>query len=294
MRTHAPTITTFLFAAVALGLAAYIIVVVPPLRAAPATAVDLVPFPAPITLAKETLTAKAAVLYDPTTGQVLFAKNARESLPLASLTKLMTAQTVVAHADLSAPVTITLQDLLPEGDWGLRPGEVWSVEQLLRFGLVASANDAMAAAAGVLGPDIIDDMNQTAAVLGLANTYFANPTGLDLDLETAGAYGSAYDMALLATAFMNRYPKLFSATTKPSVAIASGATLLTASSTDTPLLDIPGLVGAKTGYTDLAGGNLITVFDVEIGHPLVAVVLGSTVDERFTDIRTLIDAVRTQ
>ena len=169
---------------------------------------------------------------------------------------------------------------------------MWSVEQLLRFGLVASANDAMAAAADAVGPTIIDEMNRTAKVLGLSQTHFSNPTGLDLDLETAGAYGSAYDVALLVTSFMQRYPTLFGATAKPSVTITSGDVLLNATSTDTPLLDIPGLVGAKTGYTDLAGGNLIAVFDIEIGHPLIAVVLGSTREKRFEDIRALVVAVR--
>lgn len=60
-----------------------------------------------------------------------------------------------------------------------------------------------------------------------------------------------------------------------------------------PLSSLPGFVGAKTGYTDLAGGNLVVIFDIEIGHPLVAVVLGSTEQGRFDDIRTLAHAIRT-
>ena len=58
------------------------------------------------------------------------------------------------------------------------------------------------------------------------------------------------------------------------------------------VLTIPGFIGAKTGYTDLAGGNLVAMFYAEIGHPLVVVVLGSTKQGRFDDIRTLISAVR--
>src|SRR3989338_983782 len=286
------TTYTFLFATASLCLAVLITINVPPFIGMPVEAKELAVFPAPIALPAEDLAAKAAVLYDPTTGQILFAKNAPEPLALASLTKLMTAQTILAQTSERQIVTITSQNLRPEGDWGLRPGEMWSVEQLLRFGLVASANDAMAAAADSVGPTIIDEMNRTAKVLGLSQTHFSNPTGLDLDLETAGAYGSAYDVALLVTSFMQRYPTLFGATAKPSVTITSGDVLLNATSTDTPLLDIPGLVGAKTGYTDLAGGNLIAVFDIEIGHPLIAVVLGSTREKRFEDIRALVVAVR--
>lgn len=292
IRPLSHTAVTFLFAAASLSLAVLITLSVPPLRGAPVAAKELVVFPPAITLPKEAITAKAAVLYDPTTGQVLFAKNATEPLALASLTKLMTAQAILASIDERQIVIITSQNLRPEGDWGLRPGEAWSVEQLLRFGLVASANDAMAAAADALGPTIIDEMNRIARVLGLSQTHFSNPTGLDLDLETAGAYGSAYDVALLATSFMQRYPILFGATSQASVTIHSDSAQLNATSTDTPLLDIPGLVGAKTGYTDLAGGNLVAVFDVEIGHPLIAVILGSTREKRFDDIRTLVAAVR--
>jgi D-alanyl-D-alanine carboxypeptidase len=59
-----------------------------------------------------------------------------------------------------------------------------------------------------------------------------------------------------------------------------------------PILEFPGLIGAKTGYTDLAGGNLVVAFDLEIGHPVIAVVLGSTQEGRFTDMRALIEAAR--
>src|SRR3990167_1210220 len=144
------TTYTFLFATASLCLAVLITINVPPFIGMPVEAKELAVFPAPIALPAEDLAAKAAVLYDPTTGQILFAKNATEPLALASLTKLMTAQTILAQTSERQIVTITSQNLRPEGDWGLRPGEMWSVEQLLRFGLVASANDAMAAAADAI------------------------------------------------------------------------------------------------------------------------------------------------
>lgn len=245
-----------------------------------------------ITLDPNNISGRAAVVYDPTSGRVLFAKNADETLPLASLTKLMTAQTVLAKKDLATNVYITKQDLAPDGDWGLKPGEVWSLKQLLTFGLVASSNDAMAAAAAAAGPDIVGSMNATAQSLGLSHMYFANPTGLDLDQGTAGAYGSARDVALLAAHFLQTNPELFEQTSHPSVSIQNNTSILTASSTDLPLLDIPGIIAAKTGYTDLAGGNLVAVFDVEVGHPIVVAVLGSTRDGRFDDVRSLVAAVR--
>jgi D-alanyl-D-alanine carboxypeptidase len=239
------------------------------------------------------ITAKAAIIYDPTTKRVLYEKNAQARLPLASLTKLMSAEAVLsADAGRDAEVAVTADSLKPEGDWGLKVGEYWPVDDLVRFGLVASSNDAMAAAAGILGADAVTAMNARAKELGLTQTYFFNPTGLDLDVETAGAYGSAEDIAKLATVFLAQYPAFFEATTKPSVSISSPSHTLQATSTSVPLQDIPGLIGAKTGYTDLAGGNLVAAFDLEVGHPIIIAVLGSTRDGRFEDVKTLINSAR--
>jgi D-alanyl-D-alanine carboxypeptidase len=238
------------------------------------------------------ITAKAAIIYDPLTKKILFEKNADERLPLASLTKLMAAEAVLSLGKNDESIQITQADLRPSGDWGLKVGETWKLSDLLTFGLVASSNDAMAAAASALGADAVDHMNQRAKELGLTQTYFYNPTGLDLDLETAGAYGSAHDVAILASNFLMQHAALFEATIAPSVSISSNNHTLEATSTAVPLLDIPGLIGAKTGYTDLAGGNLVAAVDLQVGHPLIIAVLGSTHEGRFEDVKTLISEAR--
>jgi len=250
-------------------------------------------FPAPIALQEGALKAKAAILYDPASGRILFSKNAQQQLPLASLTKLMTAEAVLAQVPPNTPVRITKKDLEADGDWGLRVGDTLPLFDLLKLGLIASSNDAMAAAASSLGTNYLDAMNTTANKLGLTKTYFLNPTGLDLDPKSAGAYGSAYDVARLASAFFKQHPEYFTLTAQSKVSVQSGSRTLSAAATALPLLSLPGFVGAKTGYTDLAGGNLVVIFDVEIGHPLVAVVLGSTEQGRFSDIRTIVHATRT-
>jgi len=255
------------------------------------------PFPPPVALEPAALSARSAVLYDPSTGAVLFAKDASTPRPLASLTKLMAATVVLNNTTrpLSEPVTLTKADIAPEGDagdWNLHAGLTATLGDLIKFGLVASSNDAMAAAAASLDGNYLKDMNATAANLGLEHTYFLNPTGLDLTTETSGAYGSAEDVAKLAGAFFKQYPEFFELTSSPVVSMeASGKTIL-ANATTRPLLSVPGFIGAKTGYTDLAGGNLVAAFDVDIGHPLIAVVLGSTEQGRFDDIKTLIAAAR--
>ncbi|MDZ4226360.1 MAG: hypothetical protein U1C66_02630, partial [Patescibacteria group bacterium] len=68
--------------------------------------------------------------------------------------------------------------------------------------------------------------------------------------------------------------------------------ILFATSTAAPLLDMPGFVGAKTGFTDLAGGNLVAAFDLELGRPVVIVALGSTLEGRFADVKLLLEAAR--
>lgn len=252
-------------------------------------------YPAPITLDPTLLTAKSAIVYDLLDGRILYAKNAEKQLPLASLTKLMTAQVVLSHTAPNTEVQITKKDLEPEGDWGLRVGDTVRLSDLLKFGLIASSNDAMAAAAASVS-NYLDAMNDTANKLGLTKMYFLNPTGLDINVseDAAGAYGSAYDVARLAATFFKNYPNYFTLTEKPAVSINSSGRTLSASATAAPLLNMPGFIGAKTGYTDLAGGNLVALVDVEVGHPLAFVVLGSTETGRFDDVRKLVDTIRTK
>ena len=249
-------------------------------------------FPLSPNLFPEDIHGKAAMLYDPADGRILFQKDARESLPLASITKLMTAEVVLTALDPNTPIVITADDLTPDGNWGFKVGDTVVLKDLLRFGLVASSNDAMQAAAESLGGNYIGRMNEVAASLGLTATHFYNPTGLDVDKTTSGAYGSAYDVARLAALFFRQYPFYSQQSQNASVSIEVSGRVLSAKATAVPLLSIPGFVGAKTGYTDLAGGNLVAVFDVEIGHPLIAVVLGSTEEGRFADIKTIIKATQ--
>jgi len=149
-------------------------------------------FPKTITLNPNAIEAKAALVYDPAEHRILFQKNAATSLPLASLTKLMSAQAVLNKIPDTRSVTITSEDLKPEGDWGFAVGDIVKISDLIKMSLIASSNDAMAAAAASLGDEYLNEMNSTAGHLGLSNTYFLNPTGLDLSEDTAGAYGSAY------------------------------------------------------------------------------------------------------
>ena len=245
-----------------------------------------------IALNESELTAKSAVLIDLKSGKVLYQKNAYQALPLASLTKLMATEVVLSQKELDTPVQITTDDLAPDGDWGLKLGQTFRLQDLINLALIASSNDAMQAAASTLGNDPAAAMNDTATKLGLPDMRFLNPTGLDASQDTAGAYGSAYDVARLATAFFKQHPDLFEITTKPGVSVEVNGHTITAEATALPLDAIPGFVAAKTGYTDLAGGNLVAIFDLEPGTTVVVGVLGSTRTGRFSDVITLIQAAR--
>jgi len=244
-----------------------------------------------VALADSALIAKSAILYDTGTGRVLYQKNAYEQVPLASLTKLMAVQTVLSVKSPDTPVQITRSDLNPSGDSGFKVGQTVKLGDLIKFALVASSNDAMEAAAASLGGSI-NKMNAAAAAMGLTKTHFFNATGLDISTTASGAYGSAYDVARLAAIFYKDHPDFFELTTRQEVSISQNGKELKAGATATPLQGIPGFVAAKTGYTDLAGGNLVAVFDLEPGLTVIAAVLGSTHEGRFSDVTALIAAAR--
>lgn len=253
-----------------------------------AAAADAQPFP-PVVLADDALVAKAAVILDARTNRIIYQKNANEQLPLASITKLMTVETVLDYTPPETIVTISRDDLRPEGDSGLVAGQKIALSRLLELALVASSNDAIEAALNSVGHGGVELMNKKAKDLGLTQAHFFNSSGLDVTARTSGGYASAYDTARLAALFYKHHPRFFEMTTRAEVSVEGGEAM---AATTVPLQNIPGFVAAKTGYTDLAGGNLVAIFDLEPGLTVVAVALGSTREERFTDVKRMIEAAR--
>ena len=236
--------------------------------------------------------ADAAVVYDLTTGEVLYEKNAEAQLPLASLTKLITIFAAADTLSLDTPVTITREALNQEGDSGFTEGEQFSFEDVAHLALVASSNDAAGAIAlSTEKSTRTDTLASVITAVGLTQTYTLNGTGLDENSLISGGYGSARDMALLSGAFLERVPGIARATLEPVVSATSFSGQSYTLKNTNPYTDtIPGLRLSKTGFTDLAGGNLAIVFDAGIGHPIAIVVLGSTKEGRFDDVSTLVKA----
>ncbi|MDP1689774.1 MAG: serine hydrolase [bacterium] len=250
---------------------------------------------APDAFARVLIEAKAAIVYDLATGEVLYAKNADAQLPLASLTKLLTVYAALAELSPATPITISASALNLDGPHLLSKGQTFRLDDLARLTLTASLNDGAVAIAEATAErenrSQIDMLAGAAASLGLSQTYAVNGSGLDVNTSISGGYGSAHDLALLVGALVARAADIAAATTLGSVqAVSLGGTTFRVTNTDPMVDSIPRLLLSKTGFTDLAGGNLALVFDVGIAHPVAIVVLGSSKTSRFTDGTALVAA----
>lgn len=226
------------------------------------------------------ISAPAAVIYDVDSGQVLFGRNAHQRRPPASLTKIATALVALRRLGLARQVTVGSEVTVGGMRIGLTPGDTVSVEALLYGTLLNSGNDAAAAlavAAAGSQERFVEEMNALAAELGLQDTHFANPHGLDAE----GHYSSAYDLALLAKAALAN-PAFATIVATPAKEL-EGWQFHT---TNQLLGAYPGVDGVKTGTTDDAGECLVASA-MRQGHRVITVVLGST--DRYTDTRALLD-----
>ena len=244
------------------------------------------------------LIGKSAIVYDLSTGKVLYAQNAYAQLPLASITKLLTLYAASSVLQPTSSVTMTPIALSQDGDAadnGFTSGETFSFEDIARLTLAASSNDgaeAIAEAADTAGNTTTTSLLANAASqLGLTQTHAVNSSGLDVSTTQSGGYGSAHDIAVLAGALIQKAPGIAQATTLPSISITSQQGVRHSfANTDIDVDTFPSLLLSKTGETDLAGGNLVIVYDAGINHPIAIVVLGSTENGRFTDMQQLMKA----
>ncbi|HBD24909.1 MAG: hypothetical protein A2566_00890 [Candidatus Zambryskibacteria bacterium RIFOXYD1_FULL_40_13] len=246
--------------------------------------------------------ADSAYVFDIVKNEVIYKKNEFIQLPLASITKLMTALVATELLPKNTQITIRKDFLAEEGDTGLLVDESWKLKDLLDFSLLVSSNDGARSIASVIGatqlesPDydlgrksFITKMNEMAEELGLKQTYFINESGLD-DGATSGGYGSAIDVSKLMQYILVHHPEILEATKYKAMNIPSTEMVHSAKNTNVGVEKIRGLLASKTGYTDLAGGNLVIAFDHSIGRPIVIVVLGSSIDGRFEDVAKLVKA----
>ena len=240
------------------------------------------------------LIGKAAVVFDPINKKTLFSLNSDIPFPMASIVKVMTAITAIEELPAETLITISKSALAEEGDTGLMLDEKWRLTDLVQFMLTVSSNDAAKAIAQTQGNDpssFVEAMNKKAADLGFDNTQFSSVTGLDLDVNLAGASSSASDIAkMISYGFLN-HREVFAATSKAETVLISESEIKhNVKNTDNLLSSISNILASKTGFTDLAGGNLAVVFRAPSGRILSAVVLSSTLEGRFSDMQLMIEA----
>lgn len=211
------------------------------------------------------LSAASAILMDADSGEVLYEKDAARRMRIASTTKIMTALVVLEHARLTDTITVTGDHMVEGSSMYLKPGEVVTVEELLYGLMLCSGNDAALALADCCGglETFVAAMNDKAAALGMTDTSFANPNGLDDENH----YSTARDMAVLA-AYAAQDPT-FRRICSTRTATVGGRTM---TNHNKLLSQVEGCIGMKTGYTRAAGRTLVSCAERE-GRRLVAVTL---------------------
>lgn len=237
------------------------------------------------------LTAQAAISLQINNSQgqdkVLFHKNEDAKLPIASLTKLMTALIVLERYDLDQKVTISPEAMTQVGEQGsLQQGQVLSVKNLLYITLIESSNRSAYALAQVMGVDaFLQAMNDRAVKLGMTSTHFQDATGLSPD-----SYSTASDIALLSEYLFLHQP-LFNEIVgyqQYNLYLSDGSLHHTLVSTNKLLGQVPGVIGGKTGWTDIARGCLMVIQQGSApGSYFIHVVLGA--DDRFLQAQRMID-----
>lgn len=250
----------------------------------PASAEDAPPFD---------VNAKSAVLMEAETGEILYNKNGDEALPPASVTKVMTLLLIMEAVDSGV---FSLADTVSVSDYAasmggsqvyLEPGEEMTVEDMLKCVIIASANDAAVALAEKVSGSVegfVARMNERAAELGMKNTHFENPTGLD-DAVTNHTI-SAKDIAVMSRELI-RHEKVLEYSGIWMDTVRNGEFGLT--NTNRLIRFYNGATGLKTGSTSKAG-FCISATAKRDGMHLIAVIMGSpTRDERNNAAKALLD-----
>ncbi|MEK7573864.1 MAG: D-alanyl-D-alanine carboxypeptidase family protein [Patescibacteria group bacterium] len=234
------------------------------------------------------ITARSALIYDLTSDKVLYDKNIRKKFPIASLTKIMTAVVALEHPKKNDKYFVTRSDLVGEDSMGLSEGEILSLNELLYGLILHSGNDAAETLASNFPGGrtaFIKAMNDKAKALGLENTNFTNPSGLEGDGDQ---YSTTEDLLVITRYALFNFPTFskIAATAEYTIPKTSAHNEYYMENETNLLTTYPGVKGVKTGYTPEAGFCLITY--LEYGdHKIVGILLGS--ENRRQEMKDLLD-----
>lgn len=243
------------------------------------------------------ITSISALFIDADTGEILYSKNPKQQLSVASLTKIMTAIIALENGSLNDIFRVSQRASEMEPDkMFLIPGEKLTLKELLEGIFLVSANDAAEAIAeGTTGrrEEFINLMNSKSAQLGMNNTVFVNPTGLEEDPENCSGrvpcqYSTALDVAIMSRYLISKWPEIINISSQPyeyiektpdhqAYELYTGINLLTT---------YPGVLGLKIGFTPEAGLTLVTLARQD-NHEVLGVLLGAV--NRRDDAKLLLD-----
>lgn len=234
------------------------------------------------------LTARSVLMYDLSNDKIIFEKNSGEKVPMASLTKIMTAIVALENPKKDDKYLVKEENLVGESTMGLSSREILSLNELIYGLILHSGNDAAETiASNFKGGRLafIKAMNDKAKSMGLKNTNFTNPSGLEGDGDQ---YSTTSDLLVITRYALIKFPTFSRVVSTPEYHIRKTSThaeyFLT---NETNLLTTyPGVKGIKTGYTTEAGFCLITYLDYE-GNKIIGILLGS--ENRRQEMKELLD-----
>ncbi len=233
------------------------------------------------------ISASSAIVMVAQTGEVLYEKNAYKRRSMASTTKIMTALLALELCDLSEVITVDEKDIMVEGtSMGLSAGDKVTYEALVYGMLLQSGNDAANVVASKIGGEtelFVALMNKRADEIGMKNTNFVTPSGLDADEH----YTTAYDMALLGSVAVYNYNfRKISSQKKATISFGNPPQKRTVTNHNKMLSYYDGCIGLKTGYTKKSGRCLVSSA-LRDGVVLVVVTLNAPDD--WNDHKILLD-----
>jgi D-alanyl-D-alanine carboxypeptidase len=222
------------------------------------------------------ISAQSALIFDTTTKTVLYSKNPQQKLPMASLTKIMTAIVSLENKKSDDLYVVSGNDLVGEDSMGLDVGEKLSQSDLLHGMLLRSGNDAAETLASNFPEGrsaFIKAMNNKIKALGLNDTNFTNPTGLQGD---GNQYTTAYDLVVETEYALSNFPTFDEvvSTFDYNIPVTNTHKAFFLENETNLLTSYPGVKGVKDGYTPEAGLCLVTYLDYN-GHKIIGVLLGS-------------------
>ena len=238
------------------------------------------------------ITARSAMAFEPSSGEIFFAKDIETKRQIASLTKIMTAMIVMENMKLEDVVTVDQIPTYGEDEiWSieLEKGDQSIVDNLLSMMLISSYNDAAIVLAESIGSEeFISLMNTKLSVLGLQNTMFSNPCGFDNEQN----YSTISDLYKIIRVFLE-YPTLIEKVGKLSTKVEyineEGIVNKDIFTTHSSLENI-NVTGIKTGYTENAGPCLITLYTYDDGTRLVVILLDS--EDRYEETELIEESIR--